>query len=493
MIPVLCGAATLMGMDANAFQDDTNGCYAVEVLDSNQGLKFNGDPVPADRSVLDAALNAPDASNAAGGFYSLGLGGDITLQLGGAVLNQPGSDLMIFETSFTGDDCGLGDDETALVEVSQFGVTWFSLGEICRDAELDIDGIPFSFITQVRITDTSTNNGDGWDLDGIMAVGGCIDMDDPDFCFGSRIVDFQQGLTKNGDAVPGNRSDENEALGQPEMVYTAGVENFVSLGYGGSIIIGFDGVVLNEPGDDILVQEITGMGAGATAPWVETAEVFVSADNVLYYSVGTLNKFEAGTFDIDAAGVDLPLIRYVKVEDVTPMSSISGDAFDLDGIIALNGCSEDPFQEPEVCFNFDYFVANQASGSSTIELYAAKTVGGNSVLSLITSRDLEISIAYDEEENVLYGINAAGTQIEKIDPINGNVLNTIPVDAGFGGQVFSAVYKNGILYSSSGAQNRVVAIDITDGSFVEVVSGLPINGGDLAFIGDDLYINYERR
>jgi len=489
MIPIMCGAAVLMGFNVHALQDaiEDAECSAVEVVASSQGQQSNGSDVPANRSDVNKGLGAPDMDNDAGGFYSLGINGSITLQMGGAILNQPGVDLLVFETSFSGDDCSGPNDETATVEVSQFGSVWYSLGEICRDGSLDIDGVPVPFVTQVRITDTTEGSGDGWDLDGVTVVGGCIDMEDPDFCYGSNIVSFDQGLTKDGGAVDADRSDETQALGKPEMTFTRGVENFVSLGYGGTIIIGFDGVVMNEPGDDILVQEITGTGPGATAPWVETAEVSVSADNVVYYPIGTLNKFEAGTFDISNASADLPLIRFVKVEDISPEDSISGDGFDLDGIIALNGCSNDPFEEPEVCNNFDYFIIDKAE-DNTISLYSANTVGGNSELTLITEREVEISLAYDQEENLIYGIDRTGSFIEVIEPITGAVINTILVDEGFGDDVFSAVYRNGLLYAGSGEQDRVVAIDITDGSFVEVTTEIPISGGDLAFVGNELYI-----
>ncbi|TXD82178.1 T9SS type A sorting domain-containing protein [Subsaximicrobium wynnwilliamsii] len=492
MIAGICGASSMLPSSASAFQGDSqDGCYATEVVASNQGLTSNGAAVPANRSDVSKTLMSPDMSNAVGGFYSLGMGGSITLKFGGAVSNSDGNDIMIYETSYSGDTCGASDDETAMIEVSQDGSTWYNLGNICRDGGVDLDGLPVPFVTQIRITDMTTNNGDGYDVDGVVAIGGCEPVSDVDLCYGSSIVEgsFQQGLQKNNQPVAGNRSDATKALGAPELIYDPNTVTYVSLGYGGSIVITFDGVVYDAPGDDLAVAETTGNNAGATAPWVETAEVFVSQDNVIFHSVGFANKFELAQFDIADAGVGLTFIRSVKVVDVTPMSSISADAYDLDGIIALNGCSQDPSQDPEVCENFDYFVADRQQNGGILKIYAAKIIGGNAVLTMITSRDPEVSIAYDEANNVLYGINAAGTLIEKIDPINGASLGFVNIAPGFGNQVFSAVFKNGILYTASGSQNRVIAIDVTDGSFTEVVADLPINGGDLAFIGNDLYIS----
>ncbi|MEM6516759.1 MAG: hypothetical protein AAF688_11300, partial [Bacteroidota bacterium] len=320
MIPFMCSIAMALGVNVNA-QD---GCYAASVVSFDQGQRSNGADVAADRSDEAEGLGMPDMSNAAGGFVSLGFGGSITLQLDGAVFNQPGADLAIFETSFSGDNCGQSDDESAMVEVSELGFIWYEVGTICRDGEIDIEGLPIAFVTQVRITDDNEGSGDGWDLDGVVAINGC---------------------------------------------------------------------------------------------------------------------------------------------DVVP-----------DGL-------------PESCDNFDYFVFDKTD-DGVLAIYRAKTVGANSELTLITEREegTEISLAYNEQENLLYGINPAGTMIETIDPFTGFVLNTVAVDSGYGGGVFSAVYKNGFLYSASGQQNRVVAINVATGAFVEVVDEVPVNGGDLTFIGNDLYL-----
>ena len=496
LLPVLCSIAALTGTNANAFQDNPEGCYAMEVIDFTQGVDKNGNAVSTDRSEPNKALMEPDRSNAVGGFFTLGFGGSITLKLAGAVINGEGPDLKIWETTFTGDTCSNSNQESASIEVSD-GVNWVSAGDVCRDGMIDLDGLAIPFVTMVRITDLETSPNDGYDVDGVEALNGCIDLEDENLCYASSVVEdsFMQGLTKKDKAVPADRSDATKALGEPEYVYDPKNETFVSLGYGGSIILGFDGVVYDVPGDDLIIAETTGRGAnsGASPAWVETAEIFVSQDNVAYYSIGFANKFEAAQLDIadavdeDGNPVVLEFIRNVKVQDVTPTSSISDDAYDLDGIVALNGCSMDPFEDPEVCNNFDYFIADKKSGEN-LKIYAANAVDGEAVLTFITEREVPVSIAYDEFTNTLYGINAAGTKIEKINPANGASEGFITVDPGVGSAVFSAVFKNGFLYAGSGTKNQIVKIGL-DGSYDVVITGTPINGGDLAFIGDVLYFS----
>ena len=131
LIPFMCGAAVIITSRTHAFQDTSELCNAVEVVTTTQGLRSNGSPVAADRSNPNSALGTPDKSNASGGFYSLGINGTITLKFGGAVFNQPGVDIMVYETSYSGDNCGYSDDETALIELSQHGDVWVEYGVVC--------------------------------------------------------------------------------------------------------------------------------------------------------------------------------------------------------------------------------------------------------------------------------------------------------------------------------------------------------------------------
>ena len=491
MIPVLCGAATLMGMNANAFQED--GCFAASVISADQ----NGTSVSADRSITSNALGAPDKNNEAGGFYSLGKGGSITLQLGGAVFNQPGPDLRIFETSFSGDDCGKSDDETAMIEVSEFGGLWVSLGEICRDGTVDFDGMPLAFASQIRITDTTTNGGDGYDVDGVMAINGCIDLDDENLCFASSVVEgsFMQGLTKKDKAVPADRSDATKALGEPEYVYIRNNETFVSLGYGGSIILGFDGVIYDEPGNDLLVVETTGTGvnSGASPAWVETAEILVSHDNVAYYSVGFANKFEAAQIDIadavdeDGNPVVLEFIRTVKVQDVTPTSSISDDAYDLDGIVALNGCSEEPNEDPELCANFNIFYAdNPVGGDDPSTLYRVVFEDGEAKLVFLSDLDFRAHIAYDTDKDKIYAVNNNGSGFDTIDPSTGISSGYTAFDMNLGGTPTAVYFEGNVFFGSN--TGKIVSYNLESGNMDLVAEDLPISGGDLIVNGGDLYL-----
>jgi len=478
MIPIMCGAATLMGFNAYAFQDDDQGCYVAAVLDAEQGDQSNGQPVADNRSDTDVVLMAPDASNAPGGFYSLGIGGTITLQLAGAVTDLPGDDLMIYETSFSGDDCGASDDEFALVEVSQSGDSWVILAEeICRDASLDLDGTGLPFITQIRITDL-TSNGDGWDLDGIMAINGCTPVDELDGCYGEEIISFTQGPDVNGGAVADNRSDETAALMEPDRSNAAG--GFVSLGFGGSITIKMSGAVINGDGPDIKIWETTfnGDDCGSNA---ETASVELS-DGISWVSAGDICK--DGTIELD--GIALPYVMYVRITD---LGNSPNDGYDVDGVEALNGCGDIPFSDPEVCNNFDTFLVDNPIGNEegNSGLYRVNFSGSNAELVLLSELEYRAHLAFDTDLNLIYAVHNDGTGFDTIDPFTGMSSGFTAFDENLGGTP-TAVYNDGILYVGSSAQNKIVGYNLTTDMVFLVAEDIPVSGGDLLFNGGELYL-----
>lgn len=159
---------------------ETGTCHASELISYSPGLQTNGSLIDADRSNPNMALDAPDQSNAPGGFVSLGVGGSITLGFNGNVTDGPGDDLLIFETSFNGDDCSGAGDERADIAVSQDGLVFVDLGTICRDGGVDISTSGLAYVSQVRITNAaSTTTLDGYDVDGVIAIHNCEEVRSP--------------------------------------------------------------------------------------------------------------------------------------------------------------------------------------------------------------------------------------------------------------------------------------------------------------------------
>ncbi len=157
-------------------------------------------------------------------------------------------------------------------------------------------------------------------------------------CYAEKVVERIEGTTLGGGAIPANRNDENQALGMPERTDEI---VFLSLGYDGGIILGFDGSVPNEDGDDIEVVETT-FGDQDCDSYPEYADVYVSMDGVDYQFAKTVCKNDAFV-DISDAG-DMDYIMYVKIMNNNELSSTS-DGYDLDGVVALHNCDDEPNDE----------------------------------------------------------------------------------------------------------------------------------------------------
>lgn len=147
------------------------------------------------------------------------------------------------------------------------------------------------------------------------------------------VVSSSQGLRNDGSAVLAARSDPTAAVGVAEGDTIA--EHFFSLGFGGTITLGFE----NPVQSGVVVVEAT----GGTYP-NETANVEVSSDNSTWYNAGSV------TFDGTVALPENVCAKYVRITDTTnsELHGDEADAFDLDGVQAQGvDCRVPPPQVPE--------------------------------------------------------------------------------------------------------------------------------------------------
>lgn len=166
------GCSKTITLDPIVFKE---GCNAVEVVDYSQGTRYDYTPVDANRSNPNSMKGAPEKTDILGTFYALGFGGWAILRVDGSIVDKPGADLRVIETTWHTWDCDRY-TERAKIEVSQDMVTWYDKGIICQDAEVDISPLPC--ISYVRITDMSDRAdfvtelplADGFDVDGIECI-----------------------------------------------------------------------------------------------------------------------------------------------------------------------------------------------------------------------------------------------------------------------------------------------------------------------------------
>lgn len=147
-------------------------------------------------------------------------------------------------------------------------------------------------------------------------------------CDGFEVIEVNQGLQSNGTAVPASRSDISKVY-QYDGINKD--NEFFSLGFGGSMVIRFNGGVLNRAGNDIKVFETTFNNNCTNYP--EKAEIEVSQDGVNWSSRGII----CHDGEIDIAPLDW--IQFVRISDRTNPAHFGNqvvDGFDVDGITCLN-------------------------------------------------------------------------------------------------------------------------------------------------------------
>jgi hypothetical protein len=313
------------------------GCYAAEVYFFDQKLtKLGTNPNP-ERSIPENALGAPNGQNPqiyapVQNFVSLGFGGEIQLAFAYPIANGPGADIKIWESSAS------VNAETARIEVSQDGLGYVSVGTITQTGEVDFESAFADYIRFVRIVDISNPNqfsnvqvSDGFDVDAVE----CLHGEYVPACVATEVISYKQGKRADGTDVLGIRSNKDLAVGaiKPSI---PGTVNFYSLGFGGEIIVSFDGPVANGPGNDIKIGEVTWGFTCSNYP--ETIEVFASQDGVSYIYLGS--SCMTGSFDLGA----LSWAQFIKIVDVSDSSLFPADAdgYDVSGVECLNGPARDP-------------------------------------------------------------------------------------------------------------------------------------------------------
>jgi uncharacterized repeat protein (TIGR01451 family) len=312
-------------------------CVAVDVVSYKQGKQANGEDVAQVRSDVNNALDLPVATPVGVvNFYSLGFGGEITLAFDGPVANGPGADVRIVETTWNFTAAQY--PETANVFASQDGVNFVYLGSTVHSGEFDFG--PLTWAQYIKIMDASDAslfpaNADGYDVNGIECLNGSKDNPGDDGlvpCVLTDVLSYNPGSQKNGGSIHSLRNDPDKALGAPQGNDTY---NFVSLGFGGSIELGFDFVVFNKDGNDIQVIE-TSFGNPTCVNYPEHAQVAGSIDGVSWVDLGELCL--DGTIDLGS----MTFLQFVRITDISNSSSSrfggTADGFDVDAVVVLGEC-----------------------------------------------------------------------------------------------------------------------------------------------------------
>jgi len=168
----------------------------------------------------------------------------------------------------------------------------------------------------------------------------------------NEVISFTQGKNKSGANVDASSSDATKALGYPEAsddINLLTPTNFVSLGFGGEIVLQLSCRLKDRTGYDLEILE-TSLGNPTYKQYPEVAELFVSQDGIEWVSVGLTqpdkqrpqnsnSQYDQLGARFDIASANLPFVKYVKIVDRSVKESTLfnklADGFDLDGISCI--------------------------------------------------------------------------------------------------------------------------------------------------------------
>ncbi len=100
----------------------------------------------------------------------------------------------------------------------------------------------------------------------------------------------------------------------------------------------------------------------------------------------------------------------------------------------------------------------------------------------------EAHIAYQEDAALVLFVNANGNFVDFYDPATGTIESQLSLANGIN-TLYAVVYNanDEKLYVGDDSDNKIYAVDLTDGSY-EFVADAPIHGGDLILIDNELYV-----
>ena len=337
-------------------------CLPNNIVDYAQGTQFDGiTPVSTDRSILTNALGMPQMSDATTpesevNFFTLGFGGFVTYEFEGGIANGPGADVRVYETTFGSSSTDNLANSCARYKeriqgfASQDGCNFWYIGEGCQNTEFDLgyNGAPFTWAKYIKLVDVSDRNDfnpgdDGYDVDGIICLNGAAENTEFEGTFGSATsAELFQGQRRNGSNVAPSRSIKENALGLPQ---NTDVVNFVSLGFGGKLILKFDFAVFDQAGNDIQIVE-TSFGNPSCNSYPEKVMVRGSLNGIDYFDIASEDICLDGGIDLASYGP----VQYLELTDRSALSDFSGsaDGYDVDGVVVLTSCNGEGIDQARI-------------------------------------------------------------------------------------------------------------------------------------------------
>lgn len=275
----------------------------------------------------------------------------------------------------------------------------------------------------------------------------------PSSCYAEEVVSFNQGPTNDLiSSVAADRSNPENALGEPEGTDAI---NFVSLGFGGDIVLKFGSPIKNGEGADVRVVE-TSYGNPSCNRWPEKIRAFASQDGCNWIWLG--DECQDADFDLGS----LAWAQYVKLVDISPVDGVyigpnvglvtNGDAYDVDGVICLNGYEENPV------------LAEVGEGASEVISYIQGTrKNGTPITASRTNPDNALGVPQNTEAVNFVALGFGGSLVLKFPYVifdNPSTTDLDIVETSFGNPSCASYPEEALVEGSLDGENWIVLGEI---------------------------------
>jgi hypothetical protein len=153
-------------------------------------------------------------------------------------------------------------------------------------------------------------------------------------CYAFEVISYTPQKRLDGSLIPVERRNATNALGAPQ---NSDALNFVSLGFGGELVLKFQNPISNGAGNDVQIIEST-FGIQPCARYPEKVQAFASQDGCRWVYLG--EGCQDASFDLNT----LSWAQYIRLRDVSqinhPYNGDIADGYDVDGIMCLNGSAQ---------------------------------------------------------------------------------------------------------------------------------------------------------
>lgn len=140
----------------------------------------------------------------------------------------------------------------------------------------------------------------------------------------------------------------------------------------------------------------------------------------------------------------------------------------------------------QTCDDMVYFIADHAAEDGISDIYQVTLNGTEATMQYVATSDIEVHIAYNPVDNMIYAVSKHENSYKILDP----VLGTWGPDVSLGGdygEITAAVFNHdGKLLLGSQTHKKLYGMNVVTNNITVYDDYAPVHGGDLAYASDGM-------